>query len=61
MPSLNPFRRQQPDRPSLRERAADLKASLSRAVQQPEPQAAAEAVDWDSPPPGFMAYPERGR
>ncbi|MCJ2101848.1 hypothetical protein [Methylobacterium sp. E-046] len=63
MPSLNPFRRQQPDRPSLRERAADLKASLSRAVQQPEPQAAAEAaaeaVDWDSPPPGFMAYPER--
>lgn len=30
MPSLNPFRRQQPDHPTLRERAANLKASLSR-------------------------------
>jgi hypothetical protein len=30
MTSLNPFRRQQPDRPTLRQRAADLKAGLSR-------------------------------
>ena len=30
MSSLNPFRRQQPDRPTLRQRAATLKAGLSR-------------------------------
>ncbi|MCJ2100698.1 hypothetical protein [Methylobacterium sp. E-046] len=30
MSSLNPFRRQQPDRPTLRQRAAGLKAGLSR-------------------------------
>ncbi|MCJ2020756.1 hypothetical protein MKK84_25575, partial [Methylobacterium sp. E-065] len=44
---------------SLRERAADLQADLSRVVRQPEPQAAPDVVDWNSPPPGFMAYPER--
>ena len=59
MPSLDPFRRQQPDRPSLRQRAASLKAGLGRVVQEPEPQVAPDAVDWDSPPPGFMADPVR--
>ena len=44
---------------SLRERAADLQADLSRIARQSEPQAAPDVVDWDSPPPGFMAYPER--
>ena len=37
MPSLNPFRRQQPDRPTLRQRAADLKAGLSRLSPGAEP------------------------
>lgn len=59
MPLPNPFRRQ-PDRPSLRERAADLRASLTRPQQSaPDaPETEAEtAVDWHSPPPGFMASP----
>ncbi|MCJ2101953.1 hypothetical protein, partial [Methylobacterium sp. E-046] len=35
MSSLNPFRRQQPDRPTLRQRAADLTAGLARVVRKP--------------------------
>lgn len=57
--SLKNLIRRDAERPSLRERAADLKTDLSRVVRQPEPQAAPDVVDWDSPPPGFMAYPER--
>ena len=44
MPSLNPFRRQQPDRPTLRQRAADLKAGLSRPSRPAEPTVAPQAV-----------------
>lgn len=35
MPSLNLFRRPQPNRLNLRQRAAELKASLARVAQQP--------------------------
>lgn len=45
MPLTNPFRRQS-DRPSLRERAADLRAGLASAIQQPNPEQAEAA-----PPP----------
>ncbi|MCJ2012652.1 hypothetical protein [Methylobacterium sp. J-076] len=41
MPLSNPFRRAA-DRPTLRERAADLKAGLSRAIRQPAPEPASE-------------------
>ena len=57
--SLKNLIRRDAERPSLRERAADLQADLSRIARQSEPQAAPDVVDWDSPPPGFMAYPER--
>ena len=56
----NPFRRQaETAAPTLRERAAELRASLTRPQQQPEPVATEpeEVVDWHSPPPGFMASP----
>ncbi|MCJ2054752.1 hypothetical protein [Methylobacterium sp. J-070] len=57
----NPFRRNA-DRPTLKQRAADLKAGLSQHVDdvRVEPgldAAPAEPVDWSRPPPGFMAYP----
>ena len=44
MSSLNPFRRQQPDRPTLRQRAADLKAGLSRFSRSAYPTSMPEVV-----------------
>ena len=44
MSSLNPFRRQQPDRPTLRQRAASLKAGLSRFSRSAYPTSMPEAV-----------------
>jgi hypothetical protein len=41
MPLSNPFRRAA-DRPTLRERAVELKAGLSRAIRQPKPEPASE-------------------
>lgn len=40
MPSLNPFRRTQPDRPSLRQNAASVAARLARVVRKPAQTAA---------------------
>ncbi|KQO49962.1 hypothetical protein [Methylobacterium sp. Leaf85] len=59
MPSLklsNPFRRAD-GRPSLKERAAALKASAARVIRRPKPVEAAPEVDWNNPPAGFVAYP----
>lgn len=59
MPSLklsNPFRRGG-DRPSLKERAASLKATANRVMRRPKPVAEVPDVDWHNPPEGFMAYP----
>ncbi|MCJ2064374.1 hypothetical protein MKK63_16870 [Methylobacterium sp. J-088] len=49
-------------RPSLKERVAALKALAVRAVRldaAPPPEPQPNPVDWYSPPPGFMSYPER--
>lgn len=43
MPLRNPFRRQD-DAPTLRDRAADLKADLARAIRKPSPRPANEAT-----------------
>lgn len=60
MPLRNPFRRQT-ETPTLRDRAAGLRALLPRPAQRPEPTSVElkpeEAVDWHNPPPGFMASP----
>ena len=44
MPSLNPFRRQHRDRPTLRQRAASLKAGLARSPRPAEPTVASQPV-----------------
>lgn len=59
MPSLkisNPFRRAD-GRPSLKERAAALRATAARVIRRPKPVEAEPVVDWSNPPEGFLAYP----
>jgi len=56
MSALKLFRRGAP-RPSLKERAAKLKATASRVIRRPEHVAPEPKTDWDNPPEGFMAYP----
>lgn len=56
MSALKLFRRGG-DRPSLKERAASLKATAGRVMRRPKPGAAEPEVDWRSPPPGFMPFP----
>ncbi|MCC0808712.1 hypothetical protein FPV16_21315 [Methylobacterium sp. W2] len=46
-----------PAKPTLRERAASLKASAARVIRRPKPVEAEPEVDWNSPPAGFLDYP----
>lgn len=58
-----PSFRRDPDRPTIKQRAATLKAAAARLMRKPAPAAPAtvpevpEAVDWHNPPPSFMAFP----
>lgn len=58
-----PSFRRDADRPTLKQRAATLKATAARLMRKPAPVAPTsapetpEAVDWHNPPPSFMAFP----
>lgn len=44
-------------KPTLRERAASLKASAVRVIRRPELVDAELRLDWSNPPEGFLPYP----
>ena len=49
--------RHDPAKPTLRERAASLRASAARVIRRPKPVEVEPDVDWSDPPEGFLPYP----